>query len=163
MSQLKNDKGFTPANPYSWGFASVSDVESWGRLHAQQRAAVGALLEPAASMSGVQEVVAWYGDSERFDDLSNVGLGFELLADFGVSSNAAIVDQTVASALNSERYLAQLRSYLGSDVDTGGTVAGSENEDTPTEGESDSEPMRVGKAWVWGVALGALAVLFARR
>lgn len=164
MSDLKNDKGFTPSNPYSWGFASVSDVESWGRLHASQRSAVGALLEPAGDMPGIEEVQSWWESSGRFDDLQNVGLGFEMLWDFGAmpQTNASIVEQTVGSALASEKYLAQLRQFVGSAVDQGGTTPGATNEDVPTEGK-DSEPTRVGKAWVWGAALGALAVIFARR
>ena len=165
MSSLKNDRGFTPSNPYSWGFASKADLESWGRLHVEQRAAViGLLAGEGATMPGASEVQAWVDGSERFDALADVGMGFEILWDFGDGlmppSNAMVTDQAVASALTSEQYLAQLRAYAGSEI-PGGATAGAENEGTPNEGASSSGT--TARAWIWGGALGAIAALWLSR
>jgi len=159
MSQLKNDKGFTPSNPYSWGFASLGDLESWGRLHSSQRAAVGALMQSAGSMPGIEEVKAWHAESERFDNLATPGLGFELLMDFGVASNAQLVDLAVASALNSEGYLSKMREHIGAS-DTSGVTEASKNDQAKEQKATGLLPDSGPEAGTFssGLVLGVLAV-----
>lgn len=161
MSKLKNDKGFTPKEPYSWGFASAADVESWGRLHAAQRQAVGAVLPSAADMPGVEEVQAWFEESDKFDGLANLGLGFSAASDFGLVTNAELVDATVASALNSESYLSKLREFVQSEI-KGGTVPAAVNEDVPSA-EEPGQAETVARSWAWGAILGAVAAIWLSR
>lgn len=161
MSDLKNDKGFTPKEPYSWGFASPADVESWGRLHMAQRQAVASVLPSAEDMPGAQEIQGWYEGSERFDGLANMGAGFGAASDFGFVTNAELVTMTVASALNSEKYLAQLRGFTQSEIE-GGTVPAAVNEDVPSA-EEPSEATTVARSWAWGAIVGAVAAIWLSR
>ena len=87
------------------------------------------------------------------------GLGFELLVDFGVASNAQLVDLAVASALNSEGYLAKMREHIGSS-DTSGVTEASKNDQAPEQKATglfqDSGPAQ--GSFSSGLVLGALAV-----
>jgi hypothetical protein len=159
---LVNDKGQTEAEPWTFPAAFTSDVQSWGRVHKSVHDAVSAVTQTGSSAAAPnrEEALVWIDESEKYRDLSNPGLGFGTILDFGpfdALDQNALVMETIASAKEGQRLLGVLRAQAG--LTGGEEVGGAVNNPLPPEPPGDVK-MFVGGAVVAG--LGLLAYLATR-
>ena len=146
-TQLKNDKGATEADPYEW-FAGTGDLQSWGRVHKSIRDSVVGVVESSGGhLPNGPEAASWASHSEKYSNLSNTGLGFEMLADFGFDAmdQAALVEETIDSAKEGQRLLGILRGQ-----------AGIEGEDDSAGAESVQAPAGDTEMFVGGAVVASL-------
>ena len=151
---LTNDKGKTESDPYDY-FAGGGDVASWGRVHKSISDSVSSVLSSEGELPSRGEAVAWVEQGGRYSDLSNVGLGFEGMADFGADwfNSEGIIKDTIGSAREGERLLGLLRKQAG--IPGGSTTGGTDN--PPPQPKSDVKAF-VGGAVVLGLAYGVWRV-----
>jgi len=151
---LTNDKGNTESNPYDY-YAGGGDIASWGRVHKSISDSVSSVLSSEGELPSRGEAGAWVEASEKYSDLSNVGLGFEGMADFGADwfNSEGIIKDTIDSAREGKRLLGLLRRQAG--IPGGSTTGGTDN--PPPQPSRDVKAF-VGGAVVLGLAYGVWRV-----
>jgi len=152
---LTNDKNKTESDPYDY-YAGGGDGASWGRVHKSISDSVSNVLSSEGVMLSRGEAAAWVEGSKKYSDLSNVGLGFEGVSDFGVDwfNSEGIIKDTIDSAREGERLLGLLRTQAN--IPGGSATGGTENP-PPPQPKSDVKAF-VGGAVVLGLAYGVWRV-----
>ncbi len=148
-TQLKNDKGATPDDPWEW-YAGVGDVSSWARVLESVRKAVGAQLAMGSGTAAWAEADNWYSNTERYVSLTNI-FSFANLPEFGLQAPDELVMELISVSLDGEAYLNILREETGTPSPVGG-VTGSTAGDQ-AKGKDDAG---AGTAGAIGLVLGGL-------
>lgn len=151
---MTNDKGKTESDPFDY-YAGGGDVASWGRVHKSISDSVSSVLSSEGAVPSRGEAVAWVGSSGKYSDLSNVGLGFEGMSDFGSDwfNSEGIIKDTIDSAREGKRLLGLLRKQAG--VPGGESTGGTDN---PAPQPKSDVKAFVGGAVVLGLAYGVWRV-----